>query len=127
MTDAETIMLERQIEADTEVTQIRLHSQYCPKCGTRKIRGKCEYCDHDAEKQRQAENSAFFAKNIPPRTCPLMGGKMRPAEDKMTGDWWMLPSHQQIWRCECCGFVGTFQDFCDEHDRQTLPEHDLVY
>lgn len=127
MTDTEIIQLERQIEADTEATQIRLNSQYCPTCGTRKIRGKCEYCDPDAEKQRQAENSSFYAKNIPPRTCPLCGDRIRPAADKMTGEWWMTPSHTQIWRCEGCSFTGTFSDFCDQHDRDTLPEQELVY
>lgn len=124
MTDAEIIQLERQIEYDTEVTQIRLNSQYCPTCGTRKIRGKCEYCEPDAEKQRQAENSVFYAKNIPPRTCPLCGDRIRPAANRMTGEWWMMPSHAQIWRCEGdgCGFVGTFSQFCDESDRQAMQQ-----
>lgn len=57
MTDAEIIQLERQIAEDTEATQIRLHSQFCPTCGTRKIRGVCEYCEPDAEEQSEHEQT----------------------------------------------------------------------
>lgn len=127
MTDLELATLEREIREDTEATVIRLHSQYCETCGTRKIRGICETCNPEAEKQRTADNSAFYDAHIAPRTCPLCGDRIRPAADKMEGEWWMLPSHRQTWRCDGCTFVGTFQDFCDEHDRQTLPESELVY
>lgn len=127
MTDLELATLEREIQDDTDATRIRLNSQYCPECGTRKIRGVCEVCQPEAAKQRQAENSAYYAAHIAPRTCPLCGDRIRPAADKMTGEWWMLGSRQQTWRCEGCTFVGTFQDFCDQHNRDTLPEHELVY
>lgn len=43
--DGLLIRLEREIEADTEVTQIRLSTQFCKLCGTRLIGGKCGYCD----------------------------------------------------------------------------------
>ena len=46
MTEGETIRLEREIERDTEVLQIRLASQFCKTCGTRLVNGKCQYgCD----------------------------------------------------------------------------------
>lgn len=45
MNDLELATLEREIREDTEATVIRLHSQYCPTCGTRKTGGKCMYCD----------------------------------------------------------------------------------
>lgn len=93
-----------------------------------KMKFSCDTCD-SAGTRKQIENSEFYATHIAPRTCPLCGCKIRPAADKMTGEWWMTPSHTQIWRCEGegCGFVGTFADFCDQKDRETLPESELVY
>lgn len=90
------------------------------------MRFTCDTCE-SAGTRKQIENSAFYAANIAPRTCPLCGSKIRPAGDKMQDDWWMTPSHTQTWRCEGCSFVGMFADFCDQHDREMLPESELVY
>lgn len=88
-----------------------------------KMRFTCDTCE-SAGTRKQIENSAFYSTHIAPRTCPLCGDKIKPAADKMTGDWWMTPSHTQIWRCEGdgCGFVGTFSQFCDKSDRRAIQQ-----
>lgn len=85
------------------VTQIQSAIRYCADCGAQVGRYGCETC-----------NSKYFATTIQPRICPIDGGKIRPAADRMTGMWWMLSSHQMTWRCDGCSFVGTFADFANE-------------
>jgi len=92
----------------TNATQIRSTARYCPECGTQVGRYGCDQC-----------NGWYYANAIQPRTCPIDGGKIRPAADKMAGMWWIdLPSHRQTWRCDGCSFVGTFQDFALKANRR---------
>lgn len=43
--DGLRIRLERERERMYEADQIRLHAQYCQECGTRLVKGLCQYCD----------------------------------------------------------------------------------
>lgn len=119
-------------EFDSTTYERSVHAFPCPLCNVghqrpnvtaglpfEQWRYECDHCLATGTR-KQIQNSAFYAERIAPRTCKLCGGKIRPAADRMQADWWMQPSHKQIWRCEDCAFTGTFRDFTDEADRQLV-------
>lgn len=83
---------------------------------------ECDVCGVTGTKS-QIMNSALYAARIDPRTCAICGGAIRTYARRMSGDWWMTPSHVWIWKCTGCTFVGKLADF-DAQARQikTMPD-----